>query len=115
MNHGWIGVDLDGTLAHHDSFVGWDVIGEPIPSMMARVREWVDKRQRVKIFTARASTTVGVAHVRKWLIKHGLGDLETTNAKDMDMIAMWDDRAITVERNTGKILTAEPFQYGVYE
>ena len=24
----WIGVDLDGTLAHYDEFKGWNVIGE---------------------------------------------------------------------------------------
>jgi hypothetical protein len=27
---GWIGVDLDGTLAHYDGWKGIDHIGEPI-------------------------------------------------------------------------------------
>src|SRR6185503_6355526 len=39
--HGWIGVDLDGTLAEYDSWKGINYIGEPIPLMVSRVREWV--------------------------------------------------------------------------
>ncbi len=50
---GWIGVDLDGTLAHYDGWAGPESIGEPIPLMMARVREWLALGREVRIFTAR--------------------------------------------------------------
>lgn len=35
---GWIGVDLDGTLAFYDSWRGIDHIGAPIPLMLQRVK-----------------------------------------------------------------------------
>lgn len=35
---GWIGVDLDATLAHYDRWTG-GAIGEPIPTMVARVKK----------------------------------------------------------------------------
>lgn len=50
---GWIGVDLDGTLAVYDGWKGCDHIGEPIQEMVNRVRMWISKGERVKIFTAR--------------------------------------------------------------
>jgi hypothetical protein len=50
---GWIGVDLDGTLAHYDGWKGADHIGEPIPAMVERVKRWLAEGKTVKIFTAR--------------------------------------------------------------
>lgn len=38
---GWIGVDLDGTLAEYDEWRGIDHIGTPIEPMAARVRRWI--------------------------------------------------------------------------
>ena len=35
---GWIGVDLDATLAYYDGFKGPEHIGEPIPQMVDRVK-----------------------------------------------------------------------------
>ncbi|MBN2233572.1 MAG: hypothetical protein JW706_00360 [Opitutales bacterium] len=97
----WIGVDLDGTLAHYTRFRGYDHIGKPIPIMLYRVRKWIEKGHRVKIVTARASHPDGTAPVQAWLKKYGLGELEVTNAKDFDMIELWDDRAVKVMANTG--------------
>ena len=37
-NRGWIGVDLDGTLAMYDQWAGAGHIGEPIPLMVERVK-----------------------------------------------------------------------------
>lgn len=34
---GWIGVDLDGTLAHYEGWKGVEHIGEPIPAMVERI------------------------------------------------------------------------------
>lgn len=39
MSGGWIGVDLDGTLAHYDRWRGIDHVGDPVPAMMNRVKE----------------------------------------------------------------------------
>ena len=99
---GWIAVDLDGTLAYDDEWQGIEHIGEPIPEMMKRVHEWLDSGITVKIFTARAAQSESIPHIKEWLRKHGLPDLEVTNCKDMNMIELWDDRAIQVEPNTGK-------------
>lgn len=100
---GWIGVDLDGTLAHYDGW-GDGSIGEPIPLMMDRVIEWLKHDKTVKIFTARASDPHQVDLVKIWLQKHGLPNLEVTNVKDCAMIELWDDRAIQVIPNTGQAL-----------
>lgn len=53
MTSGWIGVDLDGTLAQYDGWKGCSHIGEPIPAMLARVKEWLANGVDVRIFTAR--------------------------------------------------------------
>lgn len=98
--NGWIGVDLDGTLAYWDDTQSTSHIGEPIPAMMNRVRKWLREGREVKIFTARAADPEQVALVRRWLTKHAL-PLEVTNRKDWRMVQLWDDRAVSVEMNTG--------------
>ena len=55
MTSGWIGVDLDGTLAYYDEWRGALHIGEPIPAMLERVRRWLDEGKDVRIFTARVN------------------------------------------------------------
>lgn len=54
----WIGVDLDGTLAHYDYWRGFDHIGEPIPLMADRVKQWLADGIEVRIVTARVSSEV---------------------------------------------------------
>jgi len=100
---GWIGVDLDGTLAKQGGWKGITFIGEPIPKMVARVRRWLGRRQKVKIFTARADSKEAVAAIKKWLEKHKIPDMEVTNVKDKSMIEFWDDKAVAVEKNTGEV------------
>jgi len=100
-NASWIGVDLDGTLAHYDHWRGPDHIGEPVHDMMNRVRNWVSQGILVKIFTARASDPSQVKYVERWIEAHGLPKLEVTNVKDFAMIELWDDRAVQVIPNTG--------------
>jgi len=41
VSGGWIGVDLDGTLAHYEGFKGAQHIGEPISPMVERVKRWL--------------------------------------------------------------------------
>lgn len=101
MNGGWIGVDLDGTLAYYNGWRGAEHIGEPIEPMMERVRDWIQKGIPVKIFTARADIPEQIPYVKEWLKRNGLGDLEITNTKDLKMIELWDDRCIQVITNMG--------------
>lgn len=115
MTKGWIGVDLDGTLAVSPKT--YDVphqIGEPIPKMVARVKAWLADGIEVRIVTARAagpytdwmgndSTREEVlGEVACWL-KEVFGRVLPIQAhKDMYMYELWDDRAIQVVRNTGE-------------
>ena len=95
---GWIGVDLDSTLAYHAGGLG---IGVPIPKMMARVKKWLNEGKTVKIMTARASVPELIPDVQAWCLLHVGQVLEVTNQKDFGMIELWDDRAVQVEPNTG--------------
>jgi hypothetical protein len=101
-NHtGWIGVDLDGTLAHYDHWRGMDHIGAPVPAMLARVKGWIAAGQRVKIFTARVSEPGAKPYIIEWLAQHGIPGLEITCTKDLKMVELWDDRCVQVIANTG--------------
>ena len=117
MANGWIGVDLDGTLAFYD---GWKDkhIGDPIPDMAFRVRKWLGEGKLVKIMTARVgppttSIVTGVQYtdadieeqrtlIQDWTELHFGVRLEVTASKDFAMIQLWDDRAIQIIENTGK-------------
>ena len=107
MSSGWIGVDLDGTLAHYDKWRGHQHIGPVIEPMKQRILAWLDKGIAVKIFTARVSgdpeeaQEVRVA-VAKWLVSNGLPMCEITCVKDYAMLELWDDRAVQVKMNTGE-------------
>ncbi len=98
---GWIGVDLDGTLAHYDHWRGLEHVGRPVQGLLLRVREWIAQGYHVKIVTARASVPEGIPPVKRWLAENGLPDLEVTCSKDFHMIELWDDRAVQVVRNSG--------------
>jgi hypothetical protein len=102
----WIGVDLDGTLAHdhgnNRDGKGLSEIGSPIKPMLNRLKKWIAEGKTVKIFTARASSPRQVAMVKKWLVLQGLPDLEVTNVKDLRMIELWDDRCVQVMTNLGE-------------
>jgi hypothetical protein len=105
---GWIGCDLDGTLAEYHGWVGADQIGPPIPLMLARVKQWLAEGKRVKIFTARASVPAQIPPIHKWLAENGLPKLEITNIKDFGMIELWDDRCRQVILNTGELVESSP-------
>lgn len=100
---GWIGVDLDGTLAEYHEWEGMDHIGKPVAAMVDRVKAWIEAGRKVKVFTARVSGPgFDEAIVHAWLEENGLPKLEVTNVKDFAMIECWDDRCIQVEPNTGR-------------
>lgn len=121
MKSGWIGVDLDGTLANYGGWQGPDHIGAPIMPMVERVQEWLYQGQTVKIFTARVAATLRqtdagnsdsvefaeqqIKLIQAWCLKYIGQALEVTATKDFGMIALYDDRAVQVEMNTGKIIS----------
>jgi len=114
---GWIGVDLDGTLAHYDGPKGPDHIGAPIMAMVNRVKTWLAAGKAVKIFTARVGAQGGTSAegntddeafaakqrilISQWCQTHIGQALEVTATKDFAMIELWDDRAVQVVPNTG--------------
>jgi hypothetical protein len=110
---GWIGVDLDGTLAHYDDWQGIAVIGPPIAPMVARVKTWLAEGIEVRIFTARVSGPAALAaaarpHIEKWCREHIGQVLPVTATKDFGMYQLWDDRAVQVECNTGRRMDNVP-------
>jgi hypothetical protein len=104
----WIGVDLDKTLAVYDTFRGEDHIGEPIPLMVWRVKQWLSEGIVVKIFTARASEPDPAKKLKtleaiaKWSLNVFGTSLPVTCVKDYGCIEIWDDRAIQIIPNTGR-------------
>lgn len=109
MTKGWIGVDLDGTLAHYEGWRGEEHIGKPVPAMLDRVKRWLaEGRYDVKIFTARVSTTDVMEHltvsraIKAWCREHIGVELEITHKKDYAMVELWDDRCVQVIPNTGE-------------
>jgi hypothetical protein len=101
--NGWYGVDLDGTLAKYDGFKGDDSIGQPVPRMYRRVKNWLKNGERVKIFTARVCNGLyAIECIRDWLEENNFPrDLEITNVKDFECLEIWDDRAVQVVHNEG--------------
>lgn len=116
---GWIGVDLDGTLAHYDGWVSELHIGPPIGTMLFRVKKWLAEGRDVRIFTARVGHEVnkdGSKHdasgvrlaIEQWCLEHVGKVLPITCVKDYGMVELWDDRAIQVEQNTGRRMDGKP-------
>ena len=121
---GWIGVDLDGTLAHYDKWVGWNSFGTPIKPMVERVKKWLSEDREVRIMTARVGvepddvnrcyvtgenfTNAMMANaIQDWTEHHIGARLTVTCVKDVRMIELWDDRAVQVVPNTGRTLAEE--------
>lgn len=114
---GWIGVDLDGTLAEYGGWTGGSV-GEPIAAMAFRVRKWLAEGHDVRIFTARVAETglrnqIGGVDdktfaeaqrvvIQDWCEKHFGVRLPVTATKDFGMVELWDDRAVRVKANEGE-------------
>lgn len=102
---GWIAVDLDGTLARYESRHGITIIGKAIEPTLTRVKHWLDAGIEVRIFTARASDPALLAPIQQWLLQNKLPPLAVTNRRDRNLMQLWDDRVVQVERNSGEVLT----------
>src|SRR5512136_12309 len=94
-----IAVDLDGTLAD-DTIISMndykpDVIGEPIPMMVDRVKKWVAQGKEVVIFTARIhpqwhEEELVKNAVDKWCMKVFGRTFEVTCMKSPQFKEFWD-------------------------
>lgn len=111
MRAPWIGVDFDGTLAEYHGWTDSWHAGQPIMPMVERVQEWLQAGIDVRIVTARASREVGPASrvesdqvINDFCQLHFGRTLPITAEKGLGMIQLWDDRAVHVETNTGRIL-----------
>lgn len=118
---GWIGVDLDRTLAYRQHDSGINAVGEPVTVMVERVKHWLNQGQKVKIFTARVaglfepdarklyrggdSAEIQVGLINEWCLKHIGQVLTVTAVKDSYCKEIWDDLAVRVEENTGRRLS----------
>lgn len=89
-------VDLDGTLAYYNGWKGKEHIGDRIPKMLERVKEWIRNGQTVKIFTARVEDKSALPYIQNWLEKYRIGGLKVTNIKTPDMSTFYGDRAVEV-------------------
>ena len=117
---GWIGVDLDGTLAMHRAYCDAEPIGPPVPAMLDRVIAWLEQGIEVRILTARVGESGKMlsngrrddatvadeqrALIGAWCLQHLGRVIPITATKDAFMRSLWDDRAVRVERNTGRIV-----------
>lgn len=103
-----IAVDFDGTLAYYDEWRGPTVLGRPITPMLTRVLRWLSEGKEVHILTARVfpgneGADEARAAIQAWCKKWIGRELPVTHEKNPDMKEIWDDRAVAVEANTGRI------------
>ena len=111
----WIAVDFDGTLAEYHGYQGPAHVGDPIWLMLNRVLRWLDEGKDVRIFTTRVCPTshsiseivAARIAIKEWCLCHIGQELIVTAQKDRGMCALFDDRAVNVERNTGYIEQSE--------
>jgi hypothetical protein len=109
---GWIGVDLDGTLAKSVvAETGKVNIGPPIDPMVQLVRDWLAQGEDVRIFTARVNphqhpvdASLARTAIEVWCERHLGQILPVTHEKDWNLVLLFDDRARQVEHDTGRVL-----------
>jgi hypothetical protein len=107
-------VDLDKTLAYAErgatTKYGYDPyhVGKPIQAMVDKVIKWLQDGDEVIIFTARDTDDPKTKlMIQEWSERHVGKVLEVTNKKLPDVDYFYDDKAVTVEINTGRILGVE--------
>ena len=111
---GWVGFDLDGTLATYEGWKGWDHIGAPIQKTVDLAKSIMDKGVEVRILTARASVVSRSLNnltfeqvekvIQDWTEEHLGVRLKVVTEKDALMYFFVDDSAVQVEKNTGNII-----------
>ena len=107
---GWIGVDLDGTLAYYESF-GDGSIGAPIKPMIRRIKHYLKQGKDIRILTARVANDFGdgeaILLIQRWCKEHLGKSLPITCSKDYHMYMLLDDRSVQVIPNKGILVREE--------
>jgi hypothetical protein len=118
---GWWGVDFDGTLANYEHWISAAHAGAPIERTIRRIKGWLKAKKDVRIFTARVWTPpsdvpldewaqrreemrTSCITINKFCLEHFGQVLPITNAKDMHMVSLVDDRVLQVYPNTGELV-----------
>lgn len=103
LNRPIVSVDFDGTMKAAPKAFDPIPTGPPLPGV-ARALSLLSHEHEIHIYTAR-----DVIPVWEWLSLHGLADFITsvTNKKPKGHVALFDDSAVPVQRNTpNALLTA---------
>src|SRR4051812_18499178 len=100
MSEGWVGFDLDGTIARYEGWKGPNHIGEPIRPAIERLKRILKAGVTVKVVTARVSKDSTPEEIRSFKAifniwcDTAIGQrLELTAEKDYSMLVLFDDRA----------------------
>jgi len=110
----YIYVDFDDTLCR-GPFKSIIQCGEPVEGMCAKIKKVLEHgKYGIKVFSARfdstkskTETNMAVKVVQAWLYKQfGLqaSQIQCTANKGMDCVEIWDNRAVGVEDETGRLL-----------
>ena len=105
----WIGFDLDGTLAHYEHWEGPGKIGAPLKDteVWKALEDHLAAGDHVKIMTARVAHDPGGVErkaIQAWCKKRIGRVLPITSVKDQGLTKLYDDRAVAVAKNSGKLL-----------
>ena len=108
MSKGYIGVDLDGTIARYDGWKGASHIGAPLEPLVSQIKDGLARGIEYRIVTARVcSGNSAAAESRKaiaaWCLEVLGRELPMQAEKTYDMIRLLDDRASRVQFNTGRL------------
>ena len=103
-------VDLDGTLAYYTGWRGSLFIGDPIPEMLQKVKNWISDGDEVIIYTARMGPPsqyvpeeqreAAKKAIEVWCQKH-IGQVLPVTAEKGIFDVVYDDRACQIVPNTG--------------
>ena len=111
---GWVGVDLDGTLAEYHGWQGEEHIGPAIDPMVLRVRDLLYRGIEVRVVTARVDhlhtrqeILDATKRIQIWCFENIGMSLPVTASKDRQMSVLFDDRAVRVVSNIGMIAEVE--------
>lgn len=106
----WYGFDLDGTIAKYSVWKGAHHIGVPLHPAIDYLKAMLKDGKRIKIFTARVNSKLSSeerqeaeAAIKEWCLEYIGQELEVTAEKDIGLIEFFDDRAIRVICNEGRI------------
>jgi hypothetical protein len=117
LPEGWVGFDLDGTVAEYTEFKGWQHIGNPISAMVNLIKKLRAVGIQCKIFTARCSAESRAVDgltfeqvekvIQDWTEQYIGERLPVTSEKGCSMICFFDDSAVQVNKNMGTLTAGE--------